>query len=92
MFEQYHLVLRLDVVLDDVMGGTLLAPVSHDDGRAANDLAGLALSVQLAETGPLTQLLVGVDLDDGDLKCNEIQKTSNYNFVLWRILEFMTVT
>ena len=32
MFEQYHLVLRLDVVLDDVMGGTLLAPVSHNDG------------------------------------------------------------
>ena len=68
MFEQYHLVLRLDVVLDDVMGGTLLAPVSHNDGRAANDLTGLALGIQLAKTSPLAQLLVGVDLDDGDLR------------------------
>ncbi len=70
--------LRLDVVLDDVMGGTFLAPVSHNDGRAADDLAGLALCVQLAKAGPLAQLLVGVDLDDGDLKYLKEIDNPNY--------------
>jgi hypothetical protein len=60
--------LGLDVVLDDVVSRALLSPVAHDDRWAANDLPGLALGIQLAKAGPLTQLLVGVYLDDGDLK------------------------
>ena len=62
------LVLGLDVVLDDVVSRALLAPIAHNDGWTTNDLAGLALRVQLAETSPLSQLLVGVNLDDGNLK------------------------
>jgi hypothetical protein len=62
------LMLGLDVVLDDVMSRALLSPVANDDGWAADDLPGLALGIQLAKAGPLAQLLVGVYLDDGDLK------------------------
>ena len=60
--------LRLDVLLDDVVGGRLLAPVADDDGRAADHLAGLALGVQLAQAGPLAELLVGVDLVNKTLR------------------------
>ena len=62
------LVLGLDVVLDDIMSWTLLAPIADDDRWASDDLPGLALGIQLAKTGPLAQLLVGVNLDDGDLR------------------------
>ena len=62
------LMLRLDVVLDDVVSRALLSPIADDDRRASDDLSGLALGVELAKAGPLAQLLVGVDLDDRDLK------------------------
>ena len=47
--------LRLDTVVLD------------DDARAADDLAGVALTVDLAETGPGTEDLGVTDLDEVDL-------------------------
>ena len=61
------LMLRFDVIFDDVMSWALLSPIADDDRRASDDLSGLALGVELAKAGPLAQLLVGVNLDDGDL-------------------------
>jgi hypothetical protein len=43
------------------------AEVAHDQARAANDLAGLALAVVLAETGPLAELLRVRDLQQIDV-------------------------
>ncbi len=60
------MVLGLDVVIDDVVSWTLLAPIADDDRWASDDLPGLALGIQLAKADPLAQLLVGVNLDDGD--------------------------
>jgi hypothetical protein len=68
LFERYFLMLGLDVLLDDVMSWTLLAPVANDDRGASDDLPSLALGVELAKTGPLAQLLVVVNLDEGNLK------------------------
>merc|ERR1712029_1139351 len=48
------------------MVGALLAPVPHHAGGALHHLTGLALLVNLAQTGPLTKLHVGVNLDEGD--------------------------
>ena len=54
--------LRLEVLLEDVVGGTLLAPVPDDCRGALDHLPSLALSVDLAETCPLAQLHVAVHL------------------------------
>jgi hypothetical protein len=62
------ILLGLDVLLELVVSWTLLAPVADDDGGAANDLPGLALGVELAKAGPLSQLLVVVNLDERDLE------------------------
>jgi len=59
--------LGLQVLLENVVGGPLLAPVPDDSAGALDDLPGLALLVDLAQTGPLAQLHVGVDLDEGDV-------------------------
>jgi hypothetical protein len=58
--------LALNVFLEDVVGGRLLSPVPDGDGRAPHDLPCVALCVQLAETGPFSQLVVVVDLDESD--------------------------
>jgi hypothetical protein len=79
------LMLGLDVVLDDVVSRALLSPVANDDGWAANDLPGFALGVQLAKAGPLTQLLVGVYLDDGDLKTTNKTKKLDSMFSFLQI-------
>ena len=63
-----RLMLGFHVLLDDVMSWTFLAPVADNDRGASNDLPGLALSIELAKTGPLAQLLVVVNLDQRDLK------------------------
>lgn len=55
------------MVLDHVQSGRLLSEVLDHDDRAAAHLARLALLVDLAQTGPLAQLLVGVDADERDL-------------------------
>ncbi len=59
--------LGLDVLLDDVVGRRLLAPVTDDDAGAADDLSRLALGVQLAQAAPFAQLVVGVHLDQRNL-------------------------
>ena len=48
------------------MGRSLLAPVPDDGAGALDDLPGLALLVDLAETSPLAQLHVRVHLDQWD--------------------------
>ena len=62
------LMLRLDVIFDDVMSRALLSPIANYDGGASYNLSSFTLGIQLAKAGPLAQLLVGVHLDDGDLK------------------------
>merc|ERR1711970_578507 len=60
------LLVGLEVLLQHVVGGALLAPVPHHTGGALHHLPGLALLVNLAQTSPLTKLHVGVNLDQGD--------------------------
>ena len=48
------------------MSWPLTTPVSDDTGTALDDLPGLALLVNLAQTRPLAQLHVAVHLDHGD--------------------------
>ena len=62
------LMLRFDVIFDDVMSLALLSPIANNDWGASHNLPGFALGIQLAKAGPLSQLLVGVNLDDWDLK------------------------
>jgi hypothetical protein len=59
--------LRFDVVLDHVVGWALLAPVPDDNARTPHNLAGLALCVEFAKTGPFAEFHVGIDLDQGNL-------------------------
>ena len=54
--------LRLEVLLEDIVGGSFLAPVSDDTGGTLDHLPGLALAVNLAQTGPLAQPHVAVNL------------------------------
>lgn len=56
-----------EVLHEDSTLSRVLTPVLDDDARAANDLAGVALTVELAETGPLAELLGVRDLDERDL-------------------------
>merc|ERR1719411_2059792 len=58
--------LGLEVFLEDVVGGSLLAPVPDDTRGALDHLPSLALAVDLAEASPLAQLHVAVHLDQGD--------------------------
>ena len=44
----------------------LLTELGDDGARAADDLGGLALLVDLAKAAPLTELLAGVDHDEVD--------------------------
>lgn len=45
----------------------LLTPVSDDDARAVDNLAGIALTVEHAKTSPLAEQLAIGDLDERDL-------------------------
>ena len=54
--------LRLEVLLEDVVGGSLLAPVPDDTRGALDHLPSLALPVDLAESSPLAHLHVAVHL------------------------------
>jgi hypothetical protein len=51
----------LDVVQENVEGLTLRAIVLHNDARAPNNLSRGTLFVDLAETGPLAELELGLD-------------------------------
>ena len=57
----------LEVVEEDVETLALDTVVLDDDARAADDLAGVALTVDLAEAGPGTEDLGVTDLDEVDL-------------------------
>lgn len=57
----------LEVLPDDIMGwGLLTIGLQHYAGSSA-DLAGFAFLVDLAQTGPFSQLLVGIDTDQWNL-------------------------
>ena len=57
----------LEVVEEDVQTLALDTVVLDDDARAANDLAGVAFTVDLAKTSPGTEDLGVTDLDEVDL-------------------------
>lgn len=57
----------LEVVEEDLEAGGLGTVVGDDNARAADDLAGLALTVDLRETGPLAEDLGVRDLDELDV-------------------------
>jgi len=56
----------LEVLKEDVEGLRLLTVGGHGDGGAGDNLAGVSLLVELAETDELTELLVVGDLDEVD--------------------------
>jgi hypothetical protein len=58
---------RILTLEEDLEGGRVGTVVGDDDTRAANDLAGLALAVNLGETGPLAEDLGVRDLDELDV-------------------------
>jgi hypothetical protein len=58
---------RLEVVEEDLEAGGLGTVVGDDNARAADDLAGVALTVDLRETGPLAKDLGVRDLDELDV-------------------------
>lgn len=57
----------LEVLKEDVEALALLAIVLDDNARAADDLTRVALSVNLAQTGPGTEDLGISDLDQVDV-------------------------
>lgn len=59
--------LSSQMVLDNVQSLSLLAEGLDDDARAAANLPGLALLVDLAEATPFSQLLAAVDTDQWNL-------------------------
>lgn len=62
-----RLLLGLEVVEEDAALLGLLTPVLDDNARAVDDLAGVAFTVNLAETSPLAELLAIRHLDEGNL-------------------------
>ena len=57
----------LEVVQEDVQTLRLLTVVLDDDTRAPDDLAGVTLTVDLGESGPLAEDLGVRDLDQVDV-------------------------
>jgi len=57
----------LEVLEEDVHGLGLLTEILDDDAGASDDLAGVTLAIDLAETGPLAELLGIRDLDQVDV-------------------------
>lgn len=53
----------LDVILEEEVTLVLFAPCGHNHTAAADNLAGVAFLIDLAETAPLAELLVVVDLN-----------------------------
>ena len=54
--------LGLEVLLEDVVGGSFLAPVPDDTRGALDHLPSLALPVDLAESCPFSKLHVAINL------------------------------
>ena len=65
--EHYLTLTVFEVVDEDVETLALRTVVLDDDARAANDLTGVTLLVDLAKTSPLTENLRVADLDQVDL-------------------------
>ena len=63
----YLTLAALEVVLEDVAALALAAVLLDDDARAADDLARVALAVDLAEARPGAEHLGVADLDERDL-------------------------
>lgn len=61
------LLFSLEVVQEDVALLALLAPISNHDAGAVDNLAGISLAVEDAETGPLAEELSIRHLDERDL-------------------------
>ena len=59
--------LALQVVCDEAVSGGLFAVVGHHDTAAADHLSRLAFLINSAQTNPLAQLLIVVDLDQVDV-------------------------
>lgn len=59
--------LRSNGVEQELSSLGVLTPVGDDNTRSTNNLSGVTLSVELAQTSPLTELLGIGDLDKGDL-------------------------
>jgi len=57
----------LEVLEEDIHSLGLLTKVLDDDTGAANDLAGVAVAINLAETSPLSELLGIRNLDQVDV-------------------------
>ena len=66
--ERGRRLLLLQVIEDDGGSLSLDAPILNDTARAADDFASLAFLVDLAETSPLTKLLVVVHLKKKAIK------------------------
>ena len=61
------LLTSLEVLQEDVHGLGLLTEILDDNARATDDLAGIAITVNLAQTSPLSELLGVRDLDEVDV-------------------------
>ena len=61
-----HCLSALEVVEEDGTTLGVLTVVLDDDTRAADDLSGVTLTVDLGQTGPLTEGLGVGDLDEVD--------------------------
>lgn len=60
-------VVFLDVVLQEGESLSLLTVVLDGDGGSTSDLSGVTLGIVLAETEPLTEVVTGLHLDEGDV-------------------------
>lgn len=69
------------MIKDNTSLSRFLTPVLDDDTRAANNLSGVAVSVNLAETSPLTKLLSIRNLDDGDRLSGLVRKSLDQSSV-----------
>jgi hypothetical protein len=61
------LLLGLEVVQQHITLLALFTPIPNNNAAAVDDLSGISLAVEHAQTGPLAQHLSIGDLDQGDL-------------------------
>ena len=67
MFSVSNYLLALDVLKNHAESGAILTEVGDDSAGALDDLASVTLSIDLAETAPLTKGLTLSDLDQRDM-------------------------
>lgn len=59
--------LSLNIVKNNSQSGGVFTEIGNDSAGASQDLAGLTLAIDLAQSAPLTQSLSLGDLDQRDL-------------------------